>query len=67
MYKEKKSMSRSAHLLLTGICMTLVLLCGCGEEAAPASAPSGQEAESAEEQRERELSELTAGDRKSVV
>ena len=62
MYKEKKSMSRSAHLLLTGICMTLVLLCGCGEEAAPASAPSGQEAESAEEQRERELSELTAGE-----
>lgn len=64
MYKEKRSRIRSSHPLLTGICLAFVLLYGCGEEAAPASAPSGQEAvtENAAEQREKELSELTAGE-----
>ncbi len=59
MYKEKRSRIRSSHPLLTGICLAFVLLYGCGEEAAPASAPSGQEAvtENAAEQREKELSE----------
>lgn len=65
MYKEKKSMIRSGHPLLTGICMAIALLCGCGEEAAPASAPAGQEKtdeENAAGQREKELTELTAGE-----
>lgn len=65
MYKENKSKSRSGRPLLTGICLAIMLLCGCGEEAAPASAPAGQEetgAEDAAGQREKELSELTAGE-----
>ena len=47
MYKEKMSKIRSGRPMLTGICLALVLLCGCGEEAAPASAPPGQEVENA--------------------
>lgn len=65
MYKEKKSKVCSGHPLLTGICLALALLCGCGEEAAPASAPAGQEkteADDAAGQREKELTELTAGE-----
>lgn len=65
MYKEKKSKVCSGRPLLTGICLALALLCGCGEEAAPASAPAGQEkteADDAAGQREKELTELTAGE-----
>ncbi len=65
MYKEKKSKVCSGCPLLTGICLALALLCGCGEEAAPASAPAGQEkteADDAAGQREKELTELTAGE-----
>lgn len=61
MYRKKKRVIRSGHLLLLGIFLSLSLLWGCGEESAPASAPVGQE-ENALTQVERELSELTAGE-----
>lgn len=61
MYRKKKRVIRSGHLLLMGIFLSLSLLWGCGEESAPASAPVGQE-ENALTQVERELSELTAGE-----
>ncbi|MDE6405496.1 MAG: hypothetical protein K2M20_07585, partial [Lachnospiraceae bacterium] len=65
MYKEKKSEIRSGRSLLTGVCLALVLLCGCGEEAAPAGAPVSQEEAgtgNASGQQEKELAELTAGE-----
>ncbi|MDE7359064.1 MAG: hypothetical protein K2N39_06505, partial [Lachnospiraceae bacterium] len=65
MYKKRKSMTRSGRPLLTGVCLALILLCGCGGETAPASAPVAQEetgTENAAGQQEKELSELTAGE-----
>ncbi len=65
MYKEKKSKIRSGCPLLIGICLAIALLGGCGGETAPTSAPAVQEettAGSEAGQREKELSELTAGE-----
>lgn len=64
MYKEKNYGIRSGRLLFAGICLTAALLCGCGEKAAPtgADAVSQGNVEDAEEERERELAELTAGE-----
>ena len=65
MYKEKKSKIRSGCPLLIGICLAIALLGGCGGETAPTSAPAVLEettADSEAGQREKELSELTAGE-----
>ena len=64
MYKEEKRKIRPGHLLLLGIGISVALLCGCGDVVTPVDAPVAEEAveETAEEQKERELSELTAGE-----
>ncbi|MDE7198699.1 MAG: hypothetical protein K2O15_07425 [Lachnospiraceae bacterium] len=64
MFKEEKRKIRPGHLLLLGIGIIAVMLCGCGDEAMPADGPVAEKAveDQAAGEKERELSELTAGE-----
>ena len=63
MYKERKRKVRPVCLLLLSIGISAALLAGCGKEAAPVDAPVAEKnvENSADAERERELSELAAG------
>ncbi len=64
MYKERKRKVRPVCLLLLSIGISAALLAGCGKEAAPVDAPVAEKnvENSADAERERELSELAAGE-----
>ncbi len=64
MYKERKRKVRPVCLLLLSIGISAALLAGCGKEAAPVDAPVTEKnvENSADAERERELSELAAGE-----
>ncbi len=64
MYKERKRKVRPVCLLLLSIGIFAALLAGCGKEAAPVDAPVAEKnvENSADAERERELSELAAGE-----
>ncbi len=64
MYKERKRKVRPVCLLLLNIGISAALLAGCGKEAAPVDAPVAEKnvENSADAERERELSELAAGE-----
>ena len=64
MYKERKRKVRHVCLLLLSIGISAALLAGCGKEAAPVDAPVAEKnvENSADAERERELSELAAGE-----
>ncbi len=64
MCKKRKGKIRPGRLLLLSIGISVPLLWGCGEEAAPADAPVSEEAleETEAGRKEKELSELTAGE-----
>jgi len=63
-YKERKRKVRPVCLLLLSIGISAALLAGCGKEAAPVDAPVAEKnvENSADAERERELSELAAGE-----
>lgn len=64
MYKERKRKVRPVCLLLLSIGISAALLAGCGKEAATVDAPVAEKnvENSADAERERELSELAAGE-----
>lgn len=64
MYKEEKRKIRPVCLLLLSIGLSVVMLCGCTDEAVPADVPVPEEsaADAAAKRQEKELSDLTAGE-----